>query len=439
MCSFCFAYDFFVVHFISMNFKKTILSNGLRLITIPLKDSPTITALVLVEAGSKYETKNLNGISHFLEHMCFKGTTNRPTAMDITKELDGLGAQSNAFTSQEYTGYWAKAQAGNLDQILDIVSDIYLNPLFDSLEIEKEKGVIVQEINMYEDMPMRHIYDLFMEVLYGDQPAGWHITGPKEGVVKFTREDFIRYRENYYIGSATTVVISGGFEEEKIIKIAKEKFGKMRQGKKGEKLSVLNRQDEPHLLIQWKETDQTHCMVGVRSKDIFHKDTYVLDCLAGVLGGGMSSRLFQKIRTEMGAAYYVRAGNEAYTDHGALVVSVGSDNRKVLDVVTAILGEFKKIKDELVSLEELAKVKKYLIGHLFLDVESTDSLANFVGIQEILTQKILTPEEVSQKINAVTPEDIQRLAKEIFKNEGLNMALIGPYKDEREFKSILKL
>lgn len=422
-----------------MHFNKTTLPNGLRVITAPFKDSPTITALVLVETGSKYETKNLNGLSHFLEHMCFKGTTNRPTAMDITKELDGLGAQSNAFTAQEYTGYWAKAQAGNLNQILDIISDIYINPLFDAAEIEKEKGVIVQEINMYEDMPMRHIYDLFMEVLYGNQPAGWYITGPKEEVVKFAREDFVAYRDKHYNASSTIVVVSGGFDETKILKIVEEKFKGMNQGEKEGKLAVKDSQKKPQLLVKWKDTDQTHFMIGVRSKDIFDKDIYVLDCLAGVLGGGMSSRLFQKIREDMGAAYYVRAGNDAYTDHGALVVSVGSDNGKVFDVIEAILNEFKRISTERVPNEELAKVKKYLIGHLFLDVESTDSLANFLGLQETLTKKVLTPEEVAQKINEVTSEDIQRVAQEIFRNERLNMALIGPFKDTEKFSSILKI
>lgn len=422
-----------------MTFKKTVLPNGLRIITAPIKDSPTATALVLVEAGSKYEDKRINGLSHFLEHMCFKGTTNRPTAMDITKELDGLGAQSNAFTSQEFTGYWAKAQAGNLPQLIDIVSDIYLNQLFDANEIEKEKGVIVQEINMYEDMPMRHVHDLFMEVLYGDQPAGWNIAGPKEGVVKLTREDFLAYRDKHYHPPATIVMIAGGFDEEKIIRMVTEKFAGMKEGKKEGKLAVKESQKEPQALIQYKDTDQTHLVLGVRSKNIFDKDIYTLDVLAGVLGGGMSSRLFHKIREEMGAAYYVKAGNDAYTDHGALAVSVGSDNTKIFDVITATLGEFKKISQELVPQDELEKVKQYLIGHLFLDVESTDSLANFLGLQEVLTKKALSPDEVAEKIRAVSAEDILRVAREIFKGERLNLALIGPFKDKERFLSLLKL
>lgn len=422
-----------------MTFKKTVLPNGLRVITVPIKDSPTATALVLVETGSKYEDKRINGLSHFLEHMCFKGTTNRPTAMDITKELDGLGAQSNAFTSQEYTGYWAKVQAANLPQILNIVSDIYLNSLFDPAEIEKEKGVIVQEINMFEDMPMRHVYDLFTEVLYGDQPAGWNIAGPKEGVVKLTREDFLNYRSKHYLPSATTVVVAGGFDEESVLATVQDKFKGMMEGNKEGKLPVSDAQKDPKLLVKYKATDQTHMVMGVRSKNIFDEDIYTLDVLAGVLGGGMSSRLFQKIREEMGVAYYVRANNDSYTDHGVFEVAVGSDNEKIFDVLGAILEEFRKITRELVPTDELAKVKRYLVGHLFLDVESTDSAANFLGLQEVLTKKVLAPEEVAKKINDVTAEDIMRVAQEIFKNDRLNMALIGPFTDTEKFSSLLKL
>lgn len=420
-----------------MAFSKTILKNGLRVITAPMAGSPTATVLVLVEAGSKYETKAWSGLSHFLEHMCFKGTHRRPTAMAITKELDGLGAQSNAFTSQEYTGYWAKAQAGKLPELLDIVADIYLDPLFDPAEIEKEKGVIVQEINMYEDMPMRHVHDLFMEALYGDQPAGWNIAGPKETVVKLTREDFLAYRGKHYQAPATTVAIAGGFDEKNILALIEEKFRDLPGGTKEGKLPVKEEQTEPRVLLKRKETDQTHVVWGVRSKDLFHKDLYALDVLAGVLGGGMSSRLFHRIREEMGAAYYVRASNDSYTDHGVLAVSVGSDNRKIFDVISAGLEEFSRLTREEVSEEELRKVKNYLVGHLFLDVESTDALANFLGIQELLMKKARSAEEVAERIESVTTADLKRLAGELFRNDRLTMALIGPFDDPQTFSRLL--
>ena len=199
-----------------MKFKKTILKNGLKVITIPMTDNPAVTVLVMVETGSKYETKEINGLSHFLEHMVFKGTKKRPKSIDISKELDALGAQYNAFTSQEYTGYYAKVNPKHLDTALDVVSDIYLNSLLDSSEIEKEKGVIVEEIRMYQDMPQRHIHDLFMNLVYGDQPAGWNIAGSEENVKSFNQNHFIKYRKEHYVADATTVIISGSFNEKTI-------------------------------------------------------------------------------------------------------------------------------------------------------------------------------------------------------------------------------
>jgi len=195
-----------------MNFKKTILKNGLRVITVPMKDNPTATVLVLVEAGSKYETKKINGLSHFLEHMCFKGTTKRPKAIDISKELDALGSQYNAFTAQEYTGYYAKSDAKHFSRIFDVVSDIYLNSTFPNIEMQKEKGVIIEEINMYEDMPNRHVQDLIMKLLYGNQPAGWNIAGEKKNILKMKRDDFVNYKKAHYLPEATTIVISGSNE-----------------------------------------------------------------------------------------------------------------------------------------------------------------------------------------------------------------------------------
>ena len=421
-----------------MKFKKIILPSGLRVIMAPSKESPTATALVLVAAGSKYEDKRISGLSHFLEHVCFKGTTKRPSALEITRELDGLGAQFNAFTSQEYTGYFAKAEASRIHKLLDIVSDLYLNPTFDAAEVEKEKGVIVQEINMYEDMPMRHVHDIFMGLMYGDQPAGWNIAGTPEIVRTMTREDFIAYRKAHYVASATTVIVAGGFDEKKILKEIKEKFSAMPAGKKKGKIAVNDAQKKTAIFIKHKETDQTHLILGMRSKKVSHKDSYALDVLASVLGGGMSSRLFQKIRDEMGAAYYVRAWNDAYTDHGIFGVSVGAGNEQAKDVIIAVLAELRRLKTELVPEHELNKVKQYLSGNLFLEVESTDAQANFLGGQEILTGKPLSPQEIVKKIKAVTSKDLMRLANEIFRTDKLNLALIGPFKNKAEFEKLLK-
>ncbi|MFA6797568.1 MAG: pitrilysin family protein, partial [Candidatus Paceibacterota bacterium] len=247
-----------------MKYTKKVLKNGLRIITIPMKDNPTATVLVLVEAGSKYEKKENNGISHFLEHMCFKGTTNRPTSMDISKELDGIGSHYNAFTSQEHTGYYAKADYKNIDKILDVVSDMYLNPVFPEQEIEKEKGVIIEEINMYLDLPKAVVQDEFFKLLYGDQPAGWNIAGPKENVKNMKRSDFIDYRSKHYVASSTTVVVAGKIKEADVFKKVTKLFKNIGKWKKEGKEKVIESQKAPQATVYYKDTDQTHLIIGTR-------------------------------------------------------------------------------------------------------------------------------------------------------------------------------
>jgi predicted Zn-dependent peptidase len=421
-----------------MKFSKKVLKNGLRVVTVPMKENPTVTVLVLVEAGSKYENKNNNGISHFLEHMCFKGTEKRPKAILISKELDALGSQYNAFTSQEYTGYYAKSDAKHFRKIFEIISDIYLHSTFPEAEMEKEKGVIIEEINMYEDLPNRHVQDLMMELLYGDTPAGWNIAGFKENILKMKREDFVSYKKMHYLPEATTLVVSGSVTEKEVLKEAKKIFGSVRRGKKGGKLKVKEEQKKPKALISFKDTDQTHFVLGMRSFDLFDKRNAILSVLGGVLGGGMSSRLFQKLREEMGVGYYVRAYADAYTDHGFFQVSAGVDNKRVKEVLLAVIDECKKLRAEEVSEEELNKTKECLIGNMKLSLESTDDIANFYGGQEILKRKPKNLEEKIKEIRKVTAKQIKNLANEIFKDDKLNLALIGPFKDKKEFLDILK-
>lgn len=424
-----------------MKYKKTVLDNGLRIITVPMKDNPTVTVLALAEAGSKYENKEVNGISHFLEHLFFKGTKNRPTSLDISKEFDGLGAQNNAFTGHEMICYWAKGQAKNLSKLLDIISDMYINSLFPEKEIEKEKGVIVDEINMYEDMPMVGIEDLFMELLYGDQPAGRKISGEKENIRKITREDITRYKNQHYVAQSTVVIVAGGgFDEKKIIKEIEKKFEQISVTKKENKKKVIEKQTEPGVLIKNKKTDQTHLSLGARAFGLKSKQKAELQVLTGVLGRGMSSRLFQKLRDEMGVGYYVRASIEFFTDHGFLTVNTGVDNKRVFEVIKAILIEFKKTTQELVEEQELKKVKDYFTGNLMLGLESSDAIANYYGQQEILKKEIIEPAEFVKEIQAVTASEVRAIARKIFKNDRLNLALIGPFedKDKKQFEEILK-
>ncbi|MEK7080908.1 MAG: pitrilysin family protein [Patescibacteria group bacterium] len=421
-----------------MKFLKKVLKNGLRVIIVPMKDNPTATVLVLVEAGSEYEEKKVNGISHFLEHMCFKGTTKRPKAIDISKELDTLGSQYNAFTAQEYTGYYAKSDAKHFAKIFDIVSDIYLNSTFPEAEMEKEKGVIIEEINMYKDMPNRHVQDLIMKLLYGNQPAGWNVAGEKKNILKMKRDDFIIYKKMHYLPEATVLIVAGRVTEKKVMGEVNKIFGKVPRGKKIGKTKTKEIQTKPRVLINLKKTDQTHFVLAMRSYDLFSQKNAMLSVLGGILGGGMSSRLFQKLREEMGVGYYIRAYNDAYADHGFLQISAGVDNKRVNEVIKAILNECNILKREKISEEELEKVKEYLIGNMKLSLESSDDIANFHGGQELLKREIRSAEQKAKEIRKITASQIQNLAKDIFKNNKLNLALIGPFKKKAKFSKIMR-
>ncbi|MCK5592263.1 MAG: insulinase family protein [Candidatus Pacebacteria bacterium] len=422
-----------------MKYKKTILDNGLRIITVPMKDNPTVTVLVLVEVGSKYETKEISGISHFLEHLCLKGTESRPTSFDIAKEFDELGAQHNAFTGHELMGFYAKAQPRHLSKLLDIISDVYLNPTFPSEEIEKEKGVVIDEISMYEDMPQQKAGEFFMELLYGDQPVGWKILGDKKNIRNMTRNEIVKYRACHYVAGATSVIVAGGdFEEKKLLKEIEKKFTTISSGKKGKKKRTVEKQTKPNLLVKNKKTDQTHLVLGVRTFGMHSKNKAALNVLRGVLGGGRSSRLYQKLKDEMGVGYYLFASNDFFTDHGLFTVNTGVDNKRVPEVIEAILGEFRKTTEELVSEKELKKAKDYITGNIMLGLESSDSIAEYYGIQEILKKEVTEPRKFVADIRAVTSADIRAVARKIFRDERLNLALVGPFKDEKQFKKILK-
>jgi len=418
--------------------KKKTYKNGLRVVTIPMKDNPTVTVLVLVGTGSDYETKEINGISHFLEHMCFKGTTKRPNATAISLELDTLGCQYNAFTDHELTGYYAKGDAKNFNQMFDIVSDIYLNSTFPEKEMEKEKGVIVEEINMYEDMPQAKVQDLFEKALYGDQPAGWNIAGTKENIYKMVRDDFVNYKKSHYVSSNTVVVVSGDITNDKVYKEVDKYFKEVHTTKSKNKVKTNDSQEKPNIIIKFKETDQTHFVLGVKTFSMFDKRNMAISLLSAVLGAGMSSRLFNKLRQEMGVAYYVRAFNNTSLDHGSLQISAGVNNVRTEEVIKEILKECNLLISEKVSEKELNKVKSLIIGNMKMSLEATDDIANFYGHQELLKKEIKTLEEKIKEIKKVTVNDIQKMAKLIFIEKNLNLAIVGPFKSDSQFKEILK-
>ncbi len=438
-------------------FKKITLKNGLRIITVPQKSTQAVTVLVLVGTGSKYERKEISGISHFLEHMYFKGTKKRPSLRQVSETLDKIGGIYNAFTSEEYTGYFAKVEASHFDLALDWVSDIFLNSILPEKEIEKERGVIIEEINMYYDMPMSYVQILWSELLYGDQPAGWPVAGTKESVSKISRQDLINYLKTQYVASNSLVCLAGkfaeasphlmprpasqgsAFEESSVVEKVKKYFSEIGLKRPKEKLKVIEKQTKPNLILHTRETDQTHLCLGVRGYNLFHPQKYTLELLGTILGGMFSSRLSLIIRGELGIAYYISTSVESDTDTGYLVTQAGINNKNIEKAISTILKEYKKISQKGVAKDELKKAKDNVKGKMTLILETSDAQASFYGLQELLKKEILTPEEIYKKIDKITENDILKVAKDIFRPEKLNLALIGPFKDKNKFQKLLKI
>jgi predicted Zn-dependent peptidase len=314
-----------------------------------------------------------------------------------------------------------------------------LNPLFAPEEIEKERGVVIEELNMYEDMPMRKVQDVFLSLLYGDQPAGWDVGGEKEIIRKLKREDFIAYREKHYVMPGTVMLVAGKFDEKKVVAQVRASFDGLKRHPVVPKPKTREAQSKPRLKLKFKESDQGHLVLGFRAFDVFDERRYAAEILADVLGGGMSSRLFKRVREELGAAYYINADIDLMLDHGAFDVSAGVDHSKIETVIEAILEECRRVIREPVPDDELRRAKDHMTGNLILGLETSDDLANYYGGQEILTKTLLSPEQLIDRIQAVTAADVRSVAKAIFKNKGLNLAIIGPYRNPTMFEGILKL
>ncbi|MCU0680154.1 MAG: insulinase family protein [Planctomycetes bacterium] len=409
----------------------TKLKNGLKVVLAPVKGTKTITVLVMIKTGSKYENKSTSGLSHFLEHMFFKGTEKRPTPFSIVSELDSIGGEHNAFTGKEYTGYYIKVSKDKLTKALDMLSDMLLHSKFSAEEIEKERGVIIEELHMYEDNPMMSIEDLFENLLYGDCPAGWDTIGTKENILNFKREDFIKYVSSQYGLKSTVICLAGDVKKSDISKL-NHFFKELKSNAWKNKEKVVEKQIIPQYRFKAKKTDQITLSLGVRTKALGHKDEYTLKLLAIILGGSMSSRLFMEIREKQGLAYFLKTTSEFYSDSGYLTTEAGIKKVDCLKAIVAILAEYKKITKDGVSKEELQKVKDMIKGRLDLQLEASDNVAEWCARQMVTRGKIISILEFIKRINRVKAEDIKRVAKEIFVNSGLNLALIGEVSSDFE-------
>ncbi|MBF8280236.1 MAG: Peptidase M16 domain protein [Candidatus Magasanikbacteria bacterium] len=413
------------------------LKNSGRLLLIPYQDTKAATVYCMFPVGSRYEHKKIVGVSHFIEHLMFKGTKKRPTTLDISRELDAHGAEYNAFTSKDYTGYYIKIDAEQMPLALDILSDMLFHSKFEGEEIDKERGVIIEELHMYEDNPTMHIDTLFEETLYGDHPLGWRIGGWPEQIKAVTREEIISYRDKFYDPAKMVVAVAGKLPADALAQIEKT-FGAVGGGKtavvKPESWKELGAE---RIFIQYKETDQTHIALGMPALSYEHKDLPALKLLTVILGGTMSSRLFIEVREKRGLAYSVRAGVESYHETGNFSVRAGLDKNRLEQALTVIMNELKKVKESGVTKKEFTDAKTNFHGRLVLELEESNALADFYSRQALLMEKIKTPEEKLAEIDAVTIEDVHRVAGEILDFKKLRMAVIGGVKDAKPLEKIL--
>lgn len=422
-----------------MNYKKTTLPNGLRILTIPMPSFESATVLVMVSAGSRYENRKNSGISHFLEHMAFKGTNKRPTALEISTLVDGIGGESNAFTGKETTGYYIKSANTHVELSMDVLSDMLTNSLFDKAEIDKERGVINEEINLYEDTPVRKIGDVYERLLYGDTPMGWDISGSKNVISSVQREDFVSYMGSLYSATNMTVVVAGGINSEKVEEQVAKYFGHMNSFDTLRYEKVHVDQKKPRVIIKQKKTEQVHLALGVPTVPLSSEERYPLSVLSAILGGGMSSRLFHEVREKRGLAYYVRSSSDHYQDAGTLVSTAGIDPKRVEEAVEVVLAEYETISNDKnqISKSELTKAKEFLKGHLVLELEDSRSVAVYYAAQELLERKIENPDEVLAKIDSITGEDVEKVARKYLVRKNLNLAVIGNFEDGQRFEKLL--
>jgi predicted Zn-dependent peptidase len=416
-------------------FERHTLDNGLRVLTSNLDHAQSVTCMVMLAAGSRYETPDTNGIAHFSEHMFFKGTERRPTARDIAGEIDAIGGEFNAFTGKEYTAYYVKCAAEHRDVALDVLVDMLRNSRFDAEEIEREKGVIIEEMNMYFDTPRDYIGGVYESLMYGDQPLGWDIIGRKETVRGATRETFMSYLDRWYTPPRMVVGIAGKIGDDALER-AQALFGDLPGSETGKPEPARDYQSE-RVRVFTKQSDQAHLVLGVPSYPIEHPDRYALQMVATVLGGGMSSRLFTEVRERRGLAYYVFGINHSYTDAGSLYSQAGVDINRIDEAVTTIASELKKIAAEPVPGDELEKARNFTKGRFVLQLESPQGLILFGMRKEVLEGRAPDPEEVLAGVDTVSAEDVQRVAEDIIASERLRLAVIGPFDDVERFEKLL--
>ena len=419
-------------------FRKTTLQNGLRVVTEKLEGTKSVTVLVLVGAGSRYENQDLRGISHFLEHMFFKGGERFKDTKQVSEAIDSIGGEFNAFTGKEYAGYYVKVASENAEVACDVLGDMLLNAKFAQEEIEKERGVILEELNMYQDTPMYQIGWNFENLIFGEQPLGWDQIGTKELINGVMHEDFVKYKKELYTPNNTVVAIVGNIENGEAVDLI-AKYFEMDEGEKAYDFKPVDPAiNGGQVYLKEKNTEQAHIAVGFPSYAEAHADHWAVRLLAVILGGNMSSRMFLGVREAKGLSYYIHTSTDDYADGGALVTNAGVDLKRMEEAIVGIIEEYRKVRDEEIPAAELKKAKSFLKGKMVLSLEDSEEFAHLLAKYELLRGGSKDPSEIIKLIDAVTVADIARVAQDLFVEDKMRLAVIGPYTDKDKLQALLK-
>ncbi|MBI5077545.1 insulinase family protein [Candidatus Falkowbacteria bacterium] len=423
-------------------FKKFRYPNKIRLLMIPSRDTKAVTVLFLFGVGSRYESKDVNGVSHFIEHLMFKGTKKRQTTLDISKEVDRVGAEFNAMTSKDYTGYFVKVDQSEQALAIDVLSDILLNSTFLPKEINRERGVIVEEINMYHDNPIMHIESLLEEAIYQGSSLAREVCGPRKVIKSISREKILDFKNKYYAADNLVIAIAGKIDKKTKSILEKKFINKIKPKENFSKrifTALGSKQDAPRIKLHFRKTRQAQIALGFPAYGYNDPRAYGLHLLSIVLGGNMSSRLFTAVREKSGLCYFIRCFPNFYEDCGDIIIQSGLDVSRIEEAMDIISRELKRIKTAGVTAKELRNAKEFLRGKIILNLEDSSNSAEYYAKQELLQNKILTPEEKMKKYQAVTRKQLRNIAAEIFTIDKFNLATIGPFKSKKYFSQKIKL
>jgi predicted Zn-dependent peptidase len=416
------------------NYIKHTQSDGLRIILVPDSSKDVVTTMVLIGTGSRYEREEIAGISHILEHMFYKGTKKRPSPAEISGFIEGIGGEFNAFTSKEYTGFYTKVAQKHLAKSIDFLSDLLISPLFQENDLEKEKQVILQEYDMYEDLPMEVASSKFEEALFGKNSLGRDVIGYRDSISGVGRESLVKYWKDHYRSSNTVLVIAGNISslsETQLFSLIEDSF---RFPKGDEQIyQKIALPSEKQLKLITKKTEQTHIVLGFRGVSYNSQERFGLRLLAMILGGSMSSRMFSEIREKRGLAYAVRTTAGNYLDTGMVDTYAGVPHEKAEEAIRAILEEYGKISKG-VTPGEFSRAKEIIYGRMLISFEDTNQLANHYALNELLLSKVITPPELAAEYQKIKPGDILEIHKRYFKENGMALSVVGPLIKESDLK-----